>query len=413
LVEQAKNIASITVAVVSWLVVVRISIAQIKDPTPQRAFIIVAGTLPAFAFIGAAPAVYPWLNDLVGIPNVAVLIVYAAVLTYPTAMAAFLMIVVRGPRYFFRRRAWMWAVGYLSTIATMCVLFALADVDVATASPSGFDKMYATEPFASWMLIVYQLYFGIGLALTAPYWWRLSRQTAEPWFRRGMPSIAIGSWLLLGYCIPKIAYMGMRQAGIEIDGLNTWAPVAAVAAAAFNIVGYSLCALAPMSNYRARWRAYQLIQPLWRVIVAPFPEVVLNGWEGPANPRFAVWPGRLSTLLYRRVVEINDARLQLKPYCDSDVAIAARAQAQSLALEGIDADAAVEAAMLRAALAAHGTGTLPAHPATRDDLKLAEAWDDPDGSQAAEVRWWATVATFYLKSLPGQPMASDAVASTS
>ncbi|MEV0269859.1 MAB_1171c family putative transporter [Hamadaea sp. NPDC050747] len=408
--DNGENVAFITVAVVSLLVVARILIAQIKDPTPQRACIIVAGGLPACSFAAAAPAVYHRLNDFVGVPNVAVLIVYGGVLAYPTAMAAFLMIVVRGPGFFFGRRAWMWAVGYASTIVTMAVLFTLADVDVDAADPTAFDQMYATEPFASWMLIVYQLYFALGLALTAPYWWRLSRQTAEPWFRRGMPSIAIGSWLLLGYCIPKIAYLGLRQAGIDVGTLNTWAPVAAVAAAAFNIVGYSLCALAPVSNYRARWQAYQLIAPLWRSIVAPFPDVVLHGWEGPANPRLAIWPGRLPTLLYRRVVEISDARLQLKPYCDGRVAAAARSAAHDAGLAGIDADAAVEAAMLRAALAAHTAGTLPEQPATRDDLRLADAWDDPDGSQAAEVRWWATVARHYLQPADGEPVPGDAVA---
>ncbi|MCP2323604.1 hypothetical protein HDA40_002111 [Hamadaea flava] len=411
--EHGENIAFITVAVVTWLVVARMAISQIKDPTPQRAFIIVAGTLPSFSFLAAAPAVYHRLNDLVGIPNVAILIVYGGVLAYPTAMAAFLMIVVRGARFFFSRRAWMWATGYLSTIVAMCVLFALADVGVDAVDPTGFDKMYATEPYASWMLIVYQLYLAVGLAVTAPYWWQLSRQTAEPWFRRGMPSIAIGSWLLLGYCIPKIAYMALRQADVEVDALNTWAPLAAVAAAAFNTVGYSLCALAPVSNYLARWQAYQLIAPLWRLVVTPFPEVVLHGWQGPANPRLAVRPGRLPTLLYRRVVEINDARLQLKPYYDADVAAAARAQAGALTLEGIDADATVEAAMLHAALAAHAAGTLPVRPATREDLKLAEAWDDPDGSQAAEVRWWTAVAQFSQYPPPARPVLGQTAASTS
>lgn len=403
--EHTENIAYPIIAALAWLVAGRMLIVQIKTPTPQRAFIIAAIAIPGLSFLVAAPVVYHRVNDLVGVPNFAVLLVYGGVMTYPTAIAAFLGIVVRGREFFLGRRAWTWAAAYVIALAAMVVLFAAADVDLDASGSTGFDKMYATEPSAAWFLVIFQVYFAGGMVVTAPYWWRLAKQTDERWFRRGMPFIAVGSLLLLGYALPKLAYVALRQGGVDADIINALAPLAAAVSALLNVIGFSLCGLGFVSQYARRWQAYQALHPLWQALVEPFPQVVLPNLTGPANPKWAIWPRRLKILLYRRIMEIRDVRLQLRPFFDPATAAAARAAAETVESDAMMADAAVEAALLRAALAAHAAGSAPQNPAVSDEFDVALRWNT-DGTQTAEAIWWTAVADRFLT--PGAAPATPA-----
>lgn len=404
--DNPENVVYPIVAVVAWLVIARMLVAQVKSPTPQRAFIMAGVGTPGLSFLSAAPVVYQWIDRQLGVPNFAVIIVYGGVMTFPTFLAAFLMLVVGGPQYFYGRRQWTLFGTYLAALVTMIVLFAAADVDVEAEGSTGFDKLYAGQPGAAWFLMIYQAYFALGMVATGPYWWRLSRKTDDRWIRRGMPFVAAGSLLLLGYGIPKIIYVILRQRGIDADVLNTWAPLASVMAAALIIIGFMLCALGPVSAYRRRWRAYQVIYPLWQYILQPFPDLVLNGLEGPADPRLAVFPQRLKTLLYRRIMEIRDARLRLKPYFEAQVAEQARQTAQAAGLSEIDCDAATEAALLHAALAAVAAGQPPAPAESRPDTDAGQRWNS-DGTHTSETRWWSAVAAQF-RQLPRR----DTIAAT-
>jgi len=398
-VRNPENVIYPIVAVVAWLVVARMLVAQVKSPTPQRRFIIGAVAAPGLSWLAAAPAVYQWIDRLLGVPNLAVVIVYGGVMGFPTFLAAFLMLVVRGPEYFFGRRLVIWAAIYLLALAVMVALFRTADVDVEAEGSTGFDKMYAGQPDVAWFLMIFQGYFALGVSATSPFWWQLSRKTDDRWMRRGLPLITVGSLVLLGYAIPKIVYVVLRQNGIDADGINTWAPLAAFVAAILSITGFSLCALGPVSAYRRRRLAYQAIHPLWQTILRPFPDLVLTGMEGPHDPRLAILPQRLKTLLYRRIMEIRDARLRLKPYFAARVAEQARQQAQVAQLPPMDADAAVEAALLAAALAALSAGQAPAPDDASPDVDAGQQWNS-DGTHAAETRWWIAVAAQFQQLSP-------------
>lgn len=96
------------------------------------------------------------------------------------------------------------------------------------------------------------------------------------------------------------------------------------------------------------WTAWYRLRPLWALLLEATPEVRL-----PAQPGMRL---SASYRLHRRVIEIRDAELALRPYRDSraigDTADAAR----SAGLSCDEHDAVIEAVMIVTALGARHAG---------------------------------------------------------
>lgn len=90
-------------------------------------------------------------------------------------------------------------------------------------------------------------------------------------------------------------------------------------------------------------RRYRALQPLWSAMYAELPSVALPA----TRPGAYVWPWEAEFALYRRVIEIRDAALTLRPY--APVADGGEQRA----------GAAAEAALLAAALDNHRNGRRP------------------------------------------------------
>jgi hypothetical protein len=107
-------------------------------------------------------------------------------------------------------------------------------------------------------------------------------------------------------------------------------------------------AAASVSRYWRAWAAWVRLRPLWALLVEAAPHVRL-----PAPPR-----RRFSAryLLHRRVIEIRDAELALRPFRDGR-AIGEAADAARLAgLSQDERDAAIEAVMIVTAIDARRRG---------------------------------------------------------
>ncbi|WP_416972986.1 MAB_1171c family putative transporter [Streptomyces sp. 4F14] len=122
---------------------------------------------------------------------------------------------------------------------------------------------------------------------------------------------------------------------------------------------------APARWLRAR-RAHRALDPLWSALYAELPEIALAPHHRPPlrQAEFA---------LYRRVIEIRDGSLALRPYHRPE----ALAWATEAASGSDDREAVLEAALLAAALAhkrsGRPPGTTPAYPAPAAGLETVEA----------------------------------------
>jgi hypothetical protein len=111
--------------------------------------------------------------------------------------------------------------------------------------------------------------------------------------------------------------------------------------------------LARLSRQAPLWSAYWRLYPLWRLLRQAVPEIEL-----PLEPGMR-WNIRYR--LHRRVIEIRDAQLVLRPYSAPVVAKLAAAMAQESDLSPDNAAAVVEAAVIVSSLQWHVRGSVRHH----------------------------------------------------
>jgi diguanylate cyclase (GGDEF)-like protein len=108
-------------------------------------------------------------------------------------------------------------------------------------------------------------------------------------------------------------------------------------------------AVASASRYYRTWAAWVRLRPLWALLVEAAPDVRLSAPPGTRlSPQYH---------LHRRVIEIRDAELALRPFWDSRAAAEAADAACRAGLSQDERDAAVEAVMILTALDVRQRGT--------------------------------------------------------
>lgn len=138
-------------------------------------------------------------------------------------------------------------------------------------------------------------------------------------------------------------------------------------------------ASAVCGHYRM-WRAWRRLHPLWLTLTRVFPETRL-----PVRAGILLGAGYC---LHRRVIEIRDAQLALRPYLDPLVAAQAAAAACAAGLGPQARDAVTEAALI---LAAISRPALP-QPGARGSLPGGAAIPPPGNSLASETARLVLVA---------------------
>lgn len=187
---------------------------------------------------------------------------------------------------------------------------------------------------------------------------------------------------------------GGAQAGGEdaVSGvLGAVCTVLAVGGATVMLWGSPLGA--PVRWLRAH-RRHRALEPLWSALHAAVPEIAL---VGPAEPEPGWGVRRAEFALYRRIIEIHDGRLALRPYLDPRVPEWAGRSAAA----GPPDPAVVEAATIAAALEHRAAGraiTLPDGPAVPQPAQAVA------GTVDAETAWLLRVTSAFT----GSPVVAGA-----
>jgi hypothetical protein len=156
----------------------------------------------------------------------------------------------------------------------------------------------------------------------------------------------------------------MGCGGLVITVIGFLQGCAVIAAIGVMVAGPAMMQVASQCG---QWMAYWRLRPLWAAMVQAVPHVELPGERG------AVFGIRWRLL--RRVIEIRDAELALRPYWRGDVAARASAAARSAALSADQEAAVVEAAVVMQAADACKQGTPPSR-APVPELPWLAAGDD-------------------------------------
>ncbi|GDY30484.1 MAB_1171c family putative transporter [Gandjariella thermophila] len=371
-----KDIIFPICAVASWITFLYKASGLLRPLRRNPALVVLCVN---FALLGAiftvsTPAVSAALDAILGLPNVAAFCIHMSVVAYSFAVQAMLLFWTYPPalaRLRVRRR--LLVLG--PVLATMVTLFVLAG---ARERYRDFLLDNAGRPLVTAYLLFYVVTLAVALVVTARMSWQFARLAGRPWLRRGLRLNTVGAITALGYCAVRVADVVGTWAGANPGAWEFLVPLFAGAGTLVTICGLTLPAWGPRLSALYRWvreyRTYHRLYPLWAALYRAVPAIALHPPASRLADRLSVRD--LDLRLYRRVIEIHDGRLALRPWFDPDVAATAERQARLAGLTGEELAATVEAAKLAAALRARAAGR-PTHapaapaadPAGRSDLR--------------------------------------------
>jgi hypothetical protein len=332
------------------------------------------------------PPVQQAIDRAAGVPDLALLLRHCLALGCACAAQMFLLYasyspISASPRV--RRQVWVMA----GTVSAMAVLFAAGKVHREPFDILGGHRV-------GWLVLLYWLlwlgYEGLALANATRLLGRWARLSDDVLLPSGLRLISVGAAVGLGYVgyhlvilaslfgWPPRYLLGDQQ--LVIQGLT-------IASQALLVVGLTLPAWGPrvglprLLEWVGQYRALRRLYRLWRELCQALPGVALE-------PPTGVWRDRLrlrdlAFWLHRRVGEIRDAQLRLRPWRDPRAARTAEELGRQADLDGEDLAAVVEAATLTAAaqlrMRAASIGEQVARQAGLNGEDVAEeAMDGPD-----------------------------------
>jgi len=396
MIDLAYNLFAPIGAAIIWSAVIYKLRDLRKDPHNLALWALCAAlTFPALAYTLAAPWISVRVDDALGIPNVATLLIYGSDVVH-TAFAQLLLLAWTHPR----QQVWVhfrWRVLVVAlALASMAALFLMASVP--EERPTDFNEVYATAPYITEFLLVFYVTFGASMAVLGRMCWRYAGMVGRLWLRRGLRLVAIGTGFGLVYCICEMIYIGARLAGENPRAWHMAALLIAGAGAPVLCAGLTLPAWGPQLSAACAWfhsyRSYRKLRPLWLALYRAVPEIAL---VPPTSLGADMLPSRdLGFRLYRRVIEIRDGRLALRPYSSPQITIAARRLARAAGLLGDELEATVEAAALKAALRVktRGSTVTTLMPAGDGEQSPSPA----GGSLSEESAWLVRVAQAFRNS---------------
>jgi hypothetical protein len=383
--------AVLVAAVLLWLAVIyeSVSLTQQRSNRARRALLL---TLVALALAATffAPSVYVATQDLTGVPNLADLIARCAVLLASFGAQSLLLHLTQEPIAAIRmsRRR---AVALASTMVLLVVLFMLAPVHVTGTLRLTSD--FGGSPWVIGYLVVFAGYLGIALVDVLRGGLRYAPKAGTP-ISMALRLIAIGCGFGLLYVAEKIGYLiavllgSSPSAAVE----SSVARMLAVVGGLFVLVGSLVPALYPAWRRTVHrvsaYRAHRELHPLWSALRDLHPEIALDPASSDFRDRLRVRD--LDFRLYRRIIEIRDGRLALRPFLDADVARRSREDALRRGLTGNDVEAAVEAGVLAAGIE---NARKKRQPAT-----VLAASQDGGKDFMSEVEWWLQIVRMPLPS---------------
>ena len=294
-------------------------------------------------------------------------------------------------RHAANRRALRWFGVFLAFQAVITALYVPAYLTDDLNSLLRHDFTHA--PLSVWMNVVFVAYVGLVEVTVTRMAWTWAKVADRLWLRRGLRLIAIGSAISALFAVHKVGYvsavfLGHQPPWSEFKGSF----VPALAGIVLITIGSLVPRWGPRFDALRQWvlhyRSYRRLAPLWTALVSAFPEVQLEAPYRPGRDGYRL--DDLRYFVYRRVIEIWDARRALRPYTSRSHRDSAIASALAAGLSDAEITAAAEAASV-----AEGLRALE-HGRDRSDDDYAPKM--PGGSDlVAEVAWLEQVSGAFAR----------------
>jgi hypothetical protein len=360
---MSAGFLSLVPAVIAWIVVAYKLPAfkrNLHDPA-IRAFWLSLFFL-ALALTVLLPTVALWIDQTTRISNLSRLLGNETVLVAAWAVQVFVFLNLDYRQDGVRSRVRLALRALLGVLIAMSTLFALAPVHHETAD---FWQRYSRAPFMLEYRLVYLAYLGLAVMSIMRHSWRYAGVSEQPSLSLGLRLVAVGGLLGGGY----VAHEGVRSFAVAIGVHNAFldsdtvtrlliaSSVACMTAGVTMPAWGSRFGISAMYQWLDRYITYRQLYPLWRALYHATPEIGLLPPKNAAADALTVRD--LDFRLYRRIVEIRDGSLALRPYTDTHVIQRARELSQAARLPDNEVRATVEAASLAAALEVRKQGSPP------------------------------------------------------
>jgi hypothetical protein len=277
------------------------------------------------------------------------------------------------------REAWRKTRGhivlYAAVVATMVGLGlrgavnpALVNIPTHAQEP---EVLYGSLPYVRELILLYFATLIYTDTILTWLFWRHASFADRRWLRRGLRLLAISAAVsAVSYVTCVIMLLGLRVSAPIPAAERIWAPLSGVGVL-IAAVGGTVPVLGPRLDCL---RAYHRLHPLWLALSRAHPDILLHQ-PGPMD-RWNPW--HINYRLYRRVIEIRDGWLALRPYMTQTHTLGTSEYAR----DGDDQDrrAAMTAATLDAALRARAAGQahhqdpIPDNGMGGHDLATELAW---------------------------------------
>lgn len=263
-----------------------------------------------------------------------------------------------------------WQLTLVASVLVALLALALAAGGIGTSAGLLSEDLSAPT-VAYW--VVLEVYLGTVLAVAARLFWVLARDAPPGLPRLGLRLITIGQGMIVLYAAGKTVLIVARGAGVPVH-FATVAPAGRtlqVAGTLLAVVGALVPAVRKLRSVGAAYRSLLALRPLWTAMRDAFPEVILF------SPRRAVIEmagvDDVDLRLYRRVIEIRDGMLALRPY-----------------LSGVSPETPeAEAAAIAAALRRRADGVSPSDE--------SHGFAPVGPAMADEVAWLSRVSLAYRR----------------
>jgi hypothetical protein len=364
-----------------------------RRPDASLFTLCVAFLLLAATFTISTPTVWLRIDWLTGYPNISALLSQGCVIIFTAALQVLLLLWLNS-----REDAWakIWprSLAFGMTLAAMVTLFLLAPA--APENPTNFAESNAGQPYYAAYLFLYVTAFAWVQIEVVLLCVRYARRCGHPWLRRGLHTATAGAACGLIYCLVRAADVAGALSGLDMTGWETVARLGAGGGEILYLIGWTMPSWGPRLSAARAWivnyRAHRQLYQLWAALYELTPKIALDPPKSRIGDILNVRD--LSFRLHRRVVEIQDGRLALRPYLAAAVADAPQATAAGPGHVPGHADPAAEAAQLKIAMDAKINRVPPA--------TTVEAAPDPAGQDGLndEMRWLIAVARAFSRSGP-------------
>lgn len=386
---------SLVVAVLGLLILLPDAPARRRDPAWNALVAVFA--LSAASFLISLTPVWTALDHALGTVSVAVPLAQGCVVAL-LACQGVVFTYWGSPPDHARRTARLWLLAGLAVVVGLFTLF-----DLLTPSqqrPADFTVYYVHDQVYAAYLTLYITAYTLGELILARGCWTLGRRSPRTPVRTGLIMVAIGAVITLGYSAVRIANVTAATL-FDTTLAARWEDIAWICGdlgSILTLAGWLIPTLtdrAQRIRYRIRLRRiHAQLHPLWQALHDAAPEITLEADSSDRAQR------RITFRLYRRVVEIHDGRLLLRPYLDAAVRQTSTAHHRAEGLRGDNLLAAVTADQILAALTARAASNAPPPGALAD---FADTDRTSSGHPMEDIRALLAVARHIPPTPTRQP----------